>query len=745
LIIVFAFLQASCAWGNKTSHVNNRNVSRNFTLAYETRATTNTTSTTIPAQILFKGSPTSTLQTTIKDDTTTQAPPTNNTTTVDQLTTTDYNDCIPDPCKNNATCTDEKNDYTCECLPGWEGKNCEINHNDCQPNPCQNGATCNDEVNDYTCHCLPGWEGKNCTDNHNDCESYPCQNNATCNDEVNDYTCVCLPGWKGKNCEIFSECYLDDQRFMPVGIIKDCLNSLGGKLKYDVDSVNFDDHADFLDTICQNVTYSGSQREWFFDRKATEEVGDESDDTQAFVYPEMCTDYLCSRACDKLHCYDNCNVKDCYSGFFCLGCDSIDHPCPDAKPFCLDKEECVECMHDADCKDPLLPHCIGNNCTNNAHCDSSPCQNNGTCIDVDDSYHCVCKPGYTGHDCETDIDDCESSPCQNDGTCIDGIDFYNCTCKPGYTGHDCEIDIDDCESSPCFNNGTCIDGINFYNCTCMRGYTGHDCEIDIDYCESSPCENNGTCFDGIVFYNCTCMPGYSGYNCEIDIDDCEFSPCQNNGTCIDGIDFYNCTCTPEWTGHDCELESCLVNSNCSSHYCGNGGCQECSSDDQCNLEWEDEPICVRGGCYECGNSSHCKDPLPYCYTYDHTCKECGDNSQCNTTLLPFCDTWLHECVGCLEDHDCVISNEYCASTNESCTSFSGFDYKNDTVIGGHIIEYHDSLENAITSCDEDDNCKGVTDDKCKGYTYLVVDGSPFPSDYGDCSWVSTQNKTLKFW
>jgi len=69
-------------------------------------------------------------------------------------------DCDPNPCVHG-TCIDGIDDYTCNCEPGWEGKNCNININDCDPNPCVHG-TCQDEIDDYTCYCETGWEGKNC-------------------------------------------------------------------------------------------------------------------------------------------------------------------------------------------------------------------------------------------------------------------------------------------------------------------------------------------------------------------------------------------------------------------------------------------------------------------------------------------------------------------------------------------------------------------------------------------------------
>ena len=37
----------------------------------------------------------------------------------------DINECSSTPCQNGGTCTDAVNSYTCACVPGYTGTNCE--------------------------------------------------------------------------------------------------------------------------------------------------------------------------------------------------------------------------------------------------------------------------------------------------------------------------------------------------------------------------------------------------------------------------------------------------------------------------------------------------------------------------------------------------------------------------------------------------------------------------------------------
>ncbi|MDC3988943.1 LamG-like jellyroll fold domain-containing protein [Polyangium jinanense] len=194
-------------------------------------------------------------------------------------------------------------------------------------------------------------------------------------------------------------------------------------------------------------------------------------------------------------------------------------------------------------------HCVPENdlCTTGKICSQTP-----------SSYTCGCPAGFTGANCEINIDDCTAAPCQNGGTCVDGVNSYTCTCAAGFTGTHCEINIDECASAPCQNGGTCVDGVNSYTCTCAAGFTGTNCEINIDECASAPCQNGGTCADGVNGYTCTCATGFTGANCETNIDDCAGSPCLNGGTCVDGVDSYTCECADGYQGSVCQnLVGCV--------------------------------------------------------------------------------------------------------------------------------------------------------------------------------------------
>lgn len=161
-----------------------------------------------------------------------------------------------------------------------------------------------------------------------------------------------------------------------------------------------------------------------------------------------------------------------------------------------------------------------------------PCVNGATCMNTGQgSYTCTCLPGFTGVNCELEMQECDSNPCRNGGICTvsckqmhlntniqlflaDSLALdhptnfsslfqfpqnlesgYMCTCPQGFEGSHCEHSLLTCADSPCFHSGKCWEKDNgrSYMCECPRGYTGLNCEKRVDKCTSLPCAN-GTVF-----------------------------------------------------------------------------------------------------------------------------------------------------------------------------------------------------------------------------------------------------------
>jgi hypothetical protein len=89
--------------------------------------------------------------------------------------------------------------------------------------------------------------------------------------------------------------------------------------------------------------------------------------------------------------------------------------------------------------------------------------------------------------------DCEANGCQNHG---------NCSCFPGYTGVDCEVEIDECEDATCPEGTICVDELNSFTC------------VPINDCAGVNCNGLGRCVDGVNSFLCICDPGHTGVMCE---------------------------------------------------------------------------------------------------------------------------------------------------------------------------------------------------------------------------------------
>lgn len=288
--------------------------------------------------------------------------------------------------------------------------------------------------------------------------------------------------------------------------------------------------------------------------------------------------------------------------------DCADGPCKNGG-MCVDGDNTFTCS--------CTPFWVGDTCEINIdECKSLPCLNGGNCIDYTDSltigYVCDCsETGFHGQYCEDNRDECllfAANPCQNGGTCIDQLNDYSCACVRGYSGKNCEVNIDECKPNPCKNAGTCHDGVGIFTCVCNKYWTGATCENEVDSCSLPNGESyclHGSCGNTVGGRFCHC-PGYTGSSprccvpspfalldaklptffclsaalfpphipgdrCETEVNECESTPCQSGGICQDGINSFTCICSSYWDGPTCQdpVNACFFDDAAS--FCQNGG------------------------------------------------------------------------------------------------------------------------------------------------------------------------------
>ncbi|MDI1480152.1 hypothetical protein [Polyangium sp. y55x31] len=152
--------------------------------------------------------------------------------------------------------------------------------------------------------------------------------------------------------------------------------------------------------------------------------------------------------------------------------------------------------------DATLPCCDGlvsQNGTCTDPCDADPCQNGGSCAANSTGYTCACPAGFTGTNCQINIDECENNPCLH-GSCTDGVNSYTCACDPGWTGKDC--DTPTCVPTTCAAQGA----------TCGTLSDGCGGTLDCGSCGAGSTCEDGTCQPSGPVCPCDALPGWLDFN-----------------------------------------------------------------------------------------------------------------------------------------------------------------------------------------------------------------------------------------
>ncbi|XP_052757873.1 protein eyes shut [Galleria mellonella] len=278
--------------------------------------------------------------------------------------------CLSNPCLHGICIDDINSTYSCYCVDGYTGVQCQTNWDECWSSPCQNGGTCIDGIASYNCSCPDGFIGDNCETNYNECESNPCLNNGTCIDMTNGYVCSCIPGFSGHHCEV------------------------------DVAVCN---------TTEEVRCYNGA--------KCIEGPG--------FKFYCECLPGWAGRFCEEQ--IDECQSNPCQNGGVCIDVHA-DYMCActfgyTGKSCEVQIEFCDEnsCSNNALCvveEGMRVCYCVpdyhGERCElQYDECLLGPrCMNGGTCIDGVDNFTCSCPPKLTGTLCECLILDDGSYDCE---------------------------------------------------------------------------------------------------------------------------------------------------------------------------------------------------------------------------------------------------------------------------------------------------------------------------------------------
>ncbi|XP_022097489.1 fibrillin-1-like [Acanthaster planci] len=425
-------------------------------------------------------------------------------------------------------CTNTMGSYYCSCYPGYR---LHYDRKHCVPSPGCN--TCNVcpagfRMNTQTRRCEDVDE---CSSPPNHCGTTRCSpNRAVCShnciNTVGSYSCTCRPGYliqpDGYTCA------QDGPVCSPP-----CRN--GGTCRYSRQCGGNTYNCRFTECTCR-AGFTGPHCE--------------------NVLPTSCQPPCMNGG----QCVDG--ICQCTAGFTGPSCSSDKNECLNhrCEHHCQNTFGSFQCL----CRGGYTINADGETCSE-IGC-FPPCMNGATCVNK----ACVCPEGFSGPNCQTDINECATDNGGCEYICRNTYGSYVCFCPRGAT---LSPDKHSCSgvtcSPPCNNNGTCVNRM----CRCPPGFTGPTCLQDINECNTdNPCAYQ--CLNTYGSYECVCPDGTQlgddRRSCE-DLFDC-IPPCQNGGTCRSGT----CICPEGFTGPTCttDIDECQDPTRC-TFQCNNyyGGYQ----------------------------------------------------------------------------------------------------------------------------------------------------------------------------
>ncbi|KAL4239882.1 Calcium ion binding [Mactra antiquata] len=592
--------------------------------------------------------------------------------------------CEQNPCNIVGTdrCIDVSLDsdliYFCECNPGYEGKHCENEINECLSTPCVNGGECVDQLNDFLCDCPTGYSGTYCQNRIDFCSNRNCglsdDTQASCVDRyaIDEYMCLCNKGYS-----------YDDTGFVQYSLTM-------GTVPSAVDTTqpipNVDNLMDCRDTCtqaaqCVAFSFDNSESEcyiWFISTDMNSMMSVNYPLYNKHVnYPDDDFWSLRYSVGDSVQATIN-DLRDDYGIEVCAGTDPLESRCCPVGQDCnIEGAACnfltLNNQFEIQFKCSVSRVYDSNQCSRKTdYCMESPCQNNGNCINELGGYRCICPNGYSGKNCQTNVNECANNPCVN-GECIDDIGFYTCDCDDKYSGTNCNIPVNNCSPNPCSEQGTescnSIPGVGF-TCNCRSGWEGETCTDRIQICDRDLCAH-GTCsltLDSLSrsYFQCTCEDGWEGELCDQVIDYCNVdnfgTECQGN--CHNVFKRYFCECPPNVFGTNCENQPtpCITYPKCINGQCSYNGTMHCD----CPPEYTGDACHIRvdycGQTNPCMHGSTCENTDSY---YRCICPEGYTGPNCED-MVDYCDGVFCSGGTCINRRDGYVCRCPLGRTGANC-------------------------------------------------------------------------------